>query len=79
MASVAFKYVPQTAATTFAFTSVCFFFYMVPGIGLSSSILGHAGCLRFRLGSTPLPLSPSAEAVALRLTHVHAMRGPRGD
>ena len=26
MASAAFKYVPQSAATTFAFSSVCFFF-----------------------------------------------------
>ena len=29
MASVAFKYVPQTAATTFAFSSDFFFFYDV--------------------------------------------------
>ena len=34
MASGAFKYVPQTAATTFAFSSVCFFFY-VSGLALS--------------------------------------------
>ena len=27
MASATFKYVPQTATTTFAFSSVCFFFY----------------------------------------------------
>ena len=27
LASAALKYVPQTAATTFAFSSVCFFFY----------------------------------------------------
>ena len=29
MASAAFKYVPHTAATTFAFSSVCFFFHGV--------------------------------------------------
>ena len=28
MVSAAFKYVPQTAATTFAFSSVWFFFYV---------------------------------------------------
>ena len=27
MACVTFKYVPQKASTTFAFSSVCFFFY----------------------------------------------------
>ncbi len=50
----------------------------LPCIGLSPPILGHAGCLRLRLGPPSLPLAPSAEAVAFH-HHVHPAPGSRDD
>ena len=39
MASAVFKYIPQTAATTFAFSSVKFFFYELSLLASLSAIL----------------------------------------
>ncbi len=50
----------------------------LPCIGLPPPILGHAGCLRLRLGPPSLPLAPSAQAVAFH-RHVHPAPGSRDD
>ena len=36
--SASFKYVPQTTVTTFAFSSICFFFY-----GTEANLKSHSG------------------------------------
>ena len=48
MASAAFKYIPQTAATTFAFSSVCSFFYALT-VNLKGSESRGIVILRFRI------------------------------
>ena len=67
MASVAFKYVPQTAATTFAFSSVFFFFYDADC---------KVGC-SFFAGPTYYPLYPiSTVEDPLNATPSHLVPSP---
>ena len=76
MVSAAFKYVPQTAATTFSFYSVCFFFYAVISLGGRCSGSGSSTCL---LGWTSRTSSPSGmwramtATVIVRPSQVHHM------
>ena len=51
--SAAFKYIRQTAVTTFAFSSPCFFFYSSASI-LDWGIIEHAGLKAGQLVRSPI-------------------------